>query len=67
MLEAEFIKTLSVEAPGEDHEYTDYITLEIYQDPHTGKYFALDTDFLQDNNNLIVVSPYSRVQLRVLS
>ena len=67
MLEAEFVKTLSVEAPGDDKDYSDYITLEIYQDPHTGKYFALDADFLQDNTNLIVVSPYSRNQLRVLS
>jgi len=68
MLEAEFVKTLSVVAPGDDDlEYPNYITLEVYQDPYTGKYFALDTDFLQENHNLIVMSPYSKNQLRVLS
>ena len=68
MIEAEFVKTLTIPAPASEEggEYEDYVTLEVYQDPNTGNYFALDATYLQSNPNMIMVSPYSRSQLRVV-
>lgn len=58
-MKAEFVKTLDVHVPPSMNKGEPDITMELYQDPRTGRFFALQADFLEDNPGWSIPSPYS--------
>ena len=56
---AEYVKDVEVIDPDTD----DYVNMEVWRDPGTGRLFALEAEFMEAGYAVMVSSPYSNTEL----
>ena len=62
MLEASFVKSLDVSVPEGPS-----LTIDIFKDPRTGRYFGVESDYIDTSETVVVSSPYNHMKLNVIA